>query len=46
MSNVDLRFRQTHLDFPTSEDIDGIGAQFDLAEFAARLEKSATVTPK
>ena len=40
MSKVDLRFRQIHLDFHTSEEIDGIGAQFDSAEFAATLEKA------
>jgi hypothetical protein len=40
MSNFDLRFRQIHLDFHTSEAIDGIGAQFDPVEFATTLEKA------
>lgn len=40
MSKVDLRFRQIHLDFHTSEFIDGIGSQFDAEEFAATLENA------
>jgi hypothetical protein len=40
MGNLDLRFRQIHLDFHTSECIDGIGAQFDPEEFATTLEKA------
>ena len=35
-----LRFRQIHLDFHTSELIEGIGAQFDPDEYAATLEKA------
>lgn len=40
MSKVDLRFRQIHLDFHTSPDIEGIGADFDAEEFASTLEKA------
>jgi len=40
MGKVDLRFRQIHLDFHTSEAIEGIGAKFDPQEFAATLEKA------
>ena len=40
MSNVDLRFRQIHLDFHTSPDIEGIGDEFDAEEFASTLEKA------
>ena len=40
MGQFDLRFRQIHLDFHTSEFIDGIGSQFDPEEFAATLEKA------
>jgi hypothetical protein len=40
MSKIDLRFRQVHLDFHTSEEIAGIGADFDPEEFAATLEKA------
>ena len=40
MEKFDLRFRQIHLDFHTSEFIDGIGSQFDPEEFAATLEKA------
>jgi hypothetical protein len=40
MSKIDLRFRQIHLDFHTSELIQGIGSQFDPEEFAATLEKA------
>ena len=40
MSKLDLRFRQIHLDFHTSEEIAGIGAEFDPDEFASTLEKA------
>ena len=40
MANPGLRFRQIHLDFHTSEAIDGIGSEFDAEEFAATLEKA------
>jgi len=40
MRAIDLRFRQVHLDFHTSEHIEGIGAQFDPDEFASTLEKA------
>jgi hypothetical protein len=40
MTKIDLRFRQIHLDFHTSEHIQGIGAQFDPQEFVATLEKA------
>ena len=40
MGKFDLRFRQIHLDFHTSEFIDGVGSQFDPEEFAATLEKA------
>ena len=36
----DLRFRQVHLDFHTSEDIPGIGAKFDPEAFAETLAKA------
>jgi hypothetical protein len=36
----ELRFRQVHLDFHTSQHIAGIGAQFDPAAFAATLDKA------
>jgi len=35
---VDLRFRQVHLDFHTSEAIAGIGSEFDADEFAHTLQ--------
>jgi hypothetical protein len=38
--NRGLRYRQIHLDFHTSEHIEGIGADFDPEEFAATLEKA------
>ena len=38
--DVDLRFRQIHLDFHTSPLIPDIGAEFDPEEFAATLEKA------
>lgn len=40
MPPAELRFRQIHLDFHTSEAIDGIGAAFDAGEFAATLERA------
>jgi len=40
VDKFDLRFRQIHLDFHTSEFIDGIGSQFDPKEFATTLEKA------
>jgi hypothetical protein len=40
MKSTDFRFRQIHLDFHTSEFIDGVGSQFDPSEFAATLEKA------
>jgi hypothetical protein len=41
MSKIDLRFRQVHLDYHTSPDIEGIGAEFDAEEFASTLEKAS-----
>jgi hypothetical protein len=35
-----LPFRQIHLDFHTSEDIEGVGAEFDAEEFAGTLERA------
>lgn len=35
-----LRFRQVHLDFHTSPDIDGIGEKFDKAQWQASLKKA------
>jgi len=40
MDRAELRFRQIHLDFHTSEEIAGIGAEFDAEDFAATLEKA------
>lgn len=40
MSELELPFRQIHLDFHTSECIEGIGAEFDPDEFAETLEKA------
>ena len=40
MSLKELRFRQVHLDFHTSEAIKGIGEYFDAEEFASTLEKA------
>ena len=37
MGKSELRFRQVHLDFHTSEAIEGIGAKFDPDEFADTL---------
>ena len=41
MSQAELRFRQVHLDFHTSEAIAGIGARFDPDEFADTLAAAA-----
>ena len=38
-----LRFRQIHLDFHTSELVDGIGAQFDPEEFVRTLKQAASI---
>ncbi len=35
----DLRYRQIHLDFHTSEHIEGIGADFDAERFASTLKR-------
>ena len=40
MSKHNLRFRQIHLDFHTSEHIEGIGSEFDPEEFASMLERA------
>jgi hypothetical protein len=40
MSEINLRYRQIHLDFHTSEHITGIGAAFDPEEFATTLERA------
>jgi len=40
MNKIDLRFRQIHLDFHTSEGIEGIGVDFDPEEFASTIEKA------
>ncbi len=40
MSDLDLRFRQIHMDFHTSGDIPGIAADFDPEEFAETLNKA------
>jgi len=40
MGKIDLRFRQVHLDFHTSESIEGIGSEFDPEEFASTVEKA------
>ncbi len=37
---IDLRFRQIHLDFHTSEAITGIGSDFDADEFGATLDSA------
>ena len=39
-ATLPLRYRQVHLDFHTSEKIQGVGEQFDPEEFAATLEKA------
>jgi len=40
MSEIELRFRQIHLDFHTSEHIEEIGSEFNPEEFASTLEKA------
>jgi len=35
----ELRYRQIHLDFHTSEHIENVGAQFDAEQFAATLQR-------
>jgi hypothetical protein len=40
MKDIELRFRQVHLDFHTSEHIKKVGMDFDPEEFAATLEKA------
>jgi len=40
MKKVDLRFRQIHLDFHTSQMIGGIGAKFNPDEYASVLQKA------
>ncbi|MDA0747602.1 MAG: beta-galactosidase trimerization domain-containing protein [bacterium] len=40
MERFDLRFRQVHLDFHTSEKIAGIGSRFNPETFAATLEEA------
>lgn len=40
MSRFDLPFRQVHLDFHTSPDIEGIGEKFNPQEFASTLDKA------
>jgi Hypothetical glycosyl hydrolase 6 len=38
--STELRYRQVHLDFHTSEHVRGIGAQFDPDEFVRTLERA------
>lgn len=40
MTTLDLRFRQIHLDFHTSEKIENVASQFDPEEFAMTLERA------
>lgn len=40
MKEAELRFRQIHLDFHTSECIESVGSQFDPDEFAETLAKA------
>lgn len=40
MSQPEVRFRQIHMDFHTSEMIDGIGADFDPDRFADTLQRA------
>jgi len=40
MSRLNLRFRQIHLDFHTSEHVEGIGHKFDAEEFASTLDRA------
>lgn len=39
-NKFDLRFRQIHMDFHTSEKIENVGAAFDAEEFASTLERA------
>ncbi len=41
MQENELRFRQIHMDYHTSEHIAGVGAEFDPDEFADTLAKAA-----
>ncbi|MHC4563812.1 MAG: alpha-amylase family protein [Planctomycetota bacterium] len=41
MQEKELRFRQIHLDYHTTECIEGVGSQFDPDEFADTLKKAA-----
>jgi hypothetical protein len=38
-----LRYRQIHLDFHTSPDIEGVGADFDPDEFADTLARPTSI---
>ncbi|WP_218915138.1 alpha-L-fucosidase [Caldanaerobius polysaccharolyticus] len=40
MRGFELPFREVHLDFHTSPDIEGVGVKFDAEEFATTLEKA------
>ena len=40
MSVPDIRYRQIHLDFHTSELVEGVGRAFDAEQFAQTLEKA------
>ena len=40
MGEIELRFRQVHLDFHTSEHIASVGSEFHPEEFASTLEKA------
>lgn len=40
MSKIELRFRQVHLDFHTSEYIEGIGCDFDPQQFTSTLKEA------
>jgi Hypothetical glycosyl hydrolase 6/Beta-galactosidase trimerisation domain len=40
MKNKSLRFRQIHLDFHTSPDIEGIGSKFDKKEWQETLQRA------
>jgi hypothetical protein len=40
-SNTELRFRQVHLDFHTSQHIGGIGSEFDADKFVHTLKEAA-----
>lgn len=43
MKEAELRFRQIHLDFHTSEAIDSVGSNFDPDEFAETLAQGDPV---